>query len=154
VLTRCVSELRRVFNDDVREPRFIQTIPKSGYRLIAPVSERDLATPRQDTAAESVRAVAETRPRTLVHILVAGVLLSGIALGAWWIASMNRESGRPPRQPTLTQLTANPPDVPVTSAQISPDGRYLAYADPSGIQVRSIDSGETQRIADTRGMEV
>jgi hypothetical protein len=32
------------------------------------VSERDLATPRQDTAAESVRAVAETRPRTLVHI--------------------------------------------------------------------------------------
>ena len=38
VLTRCISELRRVFSDDVKEPRFIQTIPKSGYRLIAPVS--------------------------------------------------------------------------------------------------------------------
>ncbi len=53
VLTRCISELRRVFGDDVKEPRFIQTIPKSGYRLIAGVSsnaEHDLAAPRQDAA--------------------------------------------------------------------------------------------------------
>ena len=38
VLTRAISELRRVLGDAVRNPRFIQTIPKSGYRLIAPVS--------------------------------------------------------------------------------------------------------------------
>jgi TolB-like protein/Flp pilus assembly protein TadD len=37
VLMRSISELRRVFGDDAREPRVIQTIPKSGYRLIAPV---------------------------------------------------------------------------------------------------------------------
>ena len=38
VLTRAISELRRVFGDDAKESRFIQTIPKSGYRLIARVS--------------------------------------------------------------------------------------------------------------------
>ncbi len=38
VLTRCISELRRVFEDDARAPRFIQTIPKTGYRLIARVT--------------------------------------------------------------------------------------------------------------------
>jgi DNA-binding winged helix-turn-helix (wHTH) protein len=38
VLTRAISELRRVFGDDVKNPRFIQTIPRSGYRLMAPVS--------------------------------------------------------------------------------------------------------------------
>ena len=38
VLTRAISELRRVFGDDVRTPRFIQTIPKGGYRLMTPVS--------------------------------------------------------------------------------------------------------------------
>jgi TolB-like protein/DNA-binding winged helix-turn-helix (wHTH) protein/Flp pilus assembly protein TadD len=37
VLVGSVSELRRVFEDDAHEPRFIQTIPKRGYRLIAPV---------------------------------------------------------------------------------------------------------------------
>ena len=37
VLTRAISELRRLFEDDPRQPRVIETIPKSGYRLIAPV---------------------------------------------------------------------------------------------------------------------
>jgi len=40
VLTRAISELRRVFGDDAKESRFIQTIPKSGYRLIARLSPR------------------------------------------------------------------------------------------------------------------
>lgn len=38
VLTRSVSELRKVFEDDAREPKVIQTIPKRGYRLLAPVT--------------------------------------------------------------------------------------------------------------------
>src|SRR5215510_14453651 len=38
VLTRAVSELRKAFRDDSKEPRYIQTVPKSGYRLIANVS--------------------------------------------------------------------------------------------------------------------
>jgi len=37
VLTRAISELRRLFEDDAKEPRVIETIPKVGYRLIAPV---------------------------------------------------------------------------------------------------------------------
>ena len=37
VLTRSVFELRRVFEDEAKEPRVIQTIAKRGYRLVAPV---------------------------------------------------------------------------------------------------------------------
>jgi TolB-like protein/DNA-binding winged helix-turn-helix (wHTH) protein len=37
VLTRSISELRRVFEDDAKDPHIIQTIPKRGYRLLAPV---------------------------------------------------------------------------------------------------------------------
>jgi TolB-like protein/DNA-binding winged helix-turn-helix (wHTH) protein len=37
VLTRCISELRAAFDDDPKKPLVIQTIPRSGYRLIAPV---------------------------------------------------------------------------------------------------------------------
>jgi DNA-binding winged helix-turn-helix (wHTH) protein/Tol biopolymer transport system component len=156
VLTRCISELRRVFADDAKEPRFIQTIPKSGYRLIAEVSpdaERDPAESREVTANDSLPGVAQATRQKLVVTFV-GVALAGVAIGGWWIASTRRGPGAPPRHVTVTQLTANPPDLLVTSAKISPDGKYLAYADPTGIQVRVIDTGETQRIADTRGMEV
>jgi adenylate cyclase len=38
VLTRSISELRRAFEDDARESKVIQTIPKRGYRLLAPVT--------------------------------------------------------------------------------------------------------------------
>jgi len=39
VLAYCISELRKAFGDDAKNPRIIQTIPRRGYRLIAPVSE-------------------------------------------------------------------------------------------------------------------
>ena len=37
VLVRSISAIRRAFEDDARESRFIQTIAKRGYRLVAPV---------------------------------------------------------------------------------------------------------------------
>ena len=37
VLTRAVSLLRRALGDSAREPVYIETIPRRGYRLIAPV---------------------------------------------------------------------------------------------------------------------
>lgn len=38
VLTRSISELRKVFADDPKRPQYIQTIPKSGYRLLIPAT--------------------------------------------------------------------------------------------------------------------
>lgn len=37
-LLRCISELRSALGDDARDPDYIETIRKVGYRLIAPVS--------------------------------------------------------------------------------------------------------------------
>ena len=37
VLTRAVSELRRIFRDKARSPRYIETIRNHGYRLLVPV---------------------------------------------------------------------------------------------------------------------
>lgn len=41
VLSRCVSLLRKHLADDSRKPRYIETVPKKGYRLIATVSVLD-----------------------------------------------------------------------------------------------------------------
>lgn len=37
-LTRAISQLRKAFNDSRGEPQFIETIPKRGYRFLAPVA--------------------------------------------------------------------------------------------------------------------
>ena len=58
VLTRAISELRKAFRDEAKEPRFIQTIPRGGYRLIAPVFLDDA---EHDVAAQ--RLVVEVRIR-------------------------------------------------------------------------------------------
>jgi hypothetical protein len=36
-LTQCIKTLRRRLGDDAADPRFIETVPKHGYRFIAPV---------------------------------------------------------------------------------------------------------------------
>ncbi len=43
VLTRSISELRKALADDPKNPEMIQTIPRGGYRLIAPVRPADEA---------------------------------------------------------------------------------------------------------------
>jgi len=43
VLSRCISELRKTLGDDSRNPTYIETIRKTGYRLIAPVETLETA---------------------------------------------------------------------------------------------------------------
>lgn len=51
-LVRCISEIRNVFRDDPKSSRVIQTIPKSGYRLIATVTV-DARKPGSSSSFES-----------------------------------------------------------------------------------------------------
>jgi tetratricopeptide (TPR) repeat protein len=66
VLSHAISELRKTLEDDARQPRFIETIPKRGYRMIALVVPRSgvpgvpgatqagaVAAPAADTARSS-----------------------------------------------------------------------------------------------------
>ncbi len=39
VLTHCIAEVRQALQDDPRNPRYIKTIPRSGYKFVANVRE-------------------------------------------------------------------------------------------------------------------
>lgn len=45
VVTRAISELRRALGDDPKNPRFIQTVARRGYRLIAPLGTAETPSP-------------------------------------------------------------------------------------------------------------
>ncbi len=56
VLSRAIAELRAALADDAREPRYIQTLAKGGYRLIAAVTlPQALKETAQPVAAELIR---------------------------------------------------------------------------------------------------
>lgn len=56
-LTQCIRTLRRALGDDAARPRFIQTVPKHGYRFIA-VPERQ--SPAAEVGSPATPASCET----------------------------------------------------------------------------------------------
>ncbi len=67
-LTQAMIKLRKALGDSARKPRYIQTIPKRGYRLAATV-EAEAPNPR--------RLFSGVRPRRFVYLLAALLLVGG-----------------------------------------------------------------------------
>jgi DNA-binding winged helix-turn-helix (wHTH) protein len=67
-LTQCIKELRRTLGDEAARPRFIETVPKHGYRFIAAL----------ETPMPVVRTVERGWPETLL-IGAAGTIGGGLA---------------------------------------------------------------------------
>src|SRR5262250_1265439 len=60
-LNTAIKELRGLLNDSANEPRFIETLPKLGYRVIVPVTEGESApaeSRKEKTAARRAASVA------------------------------------------------------------------------------------------------
>jgi DNA-binding winged helix-turn-helix (wHTH) protein len=93
VLARAISEIRRTLNDEAQNPRFIQTVPKIGYRLIAPVSRGRAYTPGAG-AAPAVRDNPFSQ-LNFGYILIAAGLVGAVilAFGIFVIFLMTRHGG-------------------------------------------------------------
>ena len=94
-VSNTIIKLRKAFGDDSRNPRYIETISKSGYRLIAEVGQVQSATPvaepeRSEHSVQSTRPVSP-RKRLLPALTF---LLAVVAVGLWLMSPEND----PPRQ--------------------------------------------------------
>ena len=137
-----ISTIRKALGDGGDDGKFIETVPTRGYRFVA------LVTVRQPAPDSGSRPFAYRRVTAAVALLIVGAA----AAGFWVKPKFSAPVARP--APVFTKLTANPPEGLVIRAKISPDGRYLAYSDRTGIQVQVIDTGDVQALPDTRGMVV
>jgi DNA-binding winged helix-turn-helix (wHTH) protein len=61
-LSRAVALLRDALGDDAQRPRFVETIPKRGYRLLAPVEPVDEDTANRVGEARARAAASATTP--------------------------------------------------------------------------------------------
>jgi Tol biopolymer transport system component/DNA-binding winged helix-turn-helix (wHTH) protein len=149
VLSRTVSELRRALGDDSKAPRYIQTIPKGGYKLIASVTSHE---PAAAAVASSPGSGQEFRRRRRwrTPVLWGALILAG-AGGAWLVARHGHgDSSLPPM--AVRPLVTLPGLKGVPS--FSPDGTRIAFAwrpkrADSRIVVKLVDDAPVQEL--TRG---
>ncbi|MEM9556282.1 MAG: winged helix-turn-helix domain-containing protein [Acidobacteriota bacterium] len=96
VITRAISELRRLFGDNPRQPRVIETIRKRGYRLLVEVRLESATTlsPTSLDAPVTTRAFASRPagrsmglPGRALSVLLALALVIGIVVSAQWLVS-------------------------------------------------------------------
>ncbi len=148
-LNNAINRLREALGDSADTPRFIETLPKKGYRFIAPVSGIAIATPavnsssNHNAAGQSSETAAAhldsdnrtpSRSRRWVVILAAGVLL--IAAVFLWL--------RPPEPPRV-----------LGSAQITRDGLLKTdlQTDGARLYITEVVAGHTvlTQVASTGG---
>lgn len=152
-LYNAVKKLREALGDEAGTPRYIETVPKRGYRFIAPLNGNGHAKltvvqplPTSIAASLSSSAVSSKAsyraPKLRVVLLLLAVAAASLALRS--------SAARHPEQKRVIverQLTANPPENVVTAAAISRDGKFLAYTDLSNqLHLLGIDSGETRQL--------
>ena len=94
-----------------------------------------------DLKAELQRLVPRARVSRSVWATIGAALLM-LALGMW-VANRRPE---PAPEPKFTQLTSNFNENPIKAGAISPDNKYLAYADLEGVHLRDLKTGETRNL--------
>ncbi len=102
-LTHCISDLRRVLEDDAREPRVIQTIPKRGYRLVASVGPANGTQPSTQTVPTTVTGTVTRGARRLWTWAAVGGVVSIVILSVS-LRSRRADAGAVPAIHSLAVL--------------------------------------------------
>jgi DNA-binding winged helix-turn-helix (wHTH) protein/Tol biopolymer transport system component len=142
-LNAAINRIREVLGDSAESPRFVETVPKRGYRFIAPVES---PSPQTDQTVVANAVETSRKPQNRIHfrlaILTAVVLVAGLLAAVWIIFT------RPPSTPKVVRFTRLTSDgqrkigplvsdgVRVYFNEWLPDGRLiLAQASVKGGEV-------------------
>jgi len=148
-LDTALKKLRRTLGDSAQNPIFIETIPRRGYRLIAPVSgngvtsyvlhgsssvalkggpPKTIALRGHNDSSESARTAAPRTAAFLKYALVVMVAIVALAIFRYY----TRPSPSSPLNFQKLQITRLTDNGMVSGVAISPDGRFVVYAKRDG----------------------
>jgi len=153
-----INQIRAALNDHAEKPRYIETLPRLGYRFIGVLEPPDqtaqgtkppslLLVAKQDS---SVTAVVPKMNGYWPVAATAILVLSFVAAGVYWFTKRTPPA---PREVKLRQLTFGSAENAVSGGAISPDGKYLSYLDRKGIHLRLMKTGETQVVPEPEALK-
>jgi DNA-binding winged helix-turn-helix (wHTH) protein/TolB-like protein len=112
VITRCISALRRGLADDAKNPAFVETVQRRGYRIMQPV----MPTAAGERGRENVAAQTSRAKRLLPAVGFVGVLLI-----AWYALSDRTPAVNPA---SIASVAVYPFDCLLDE---SDSGRHLCF---------------------------
>lgn len=161
IINNGISRLRFVFQDDPQAPKFIERVPKRGYRWVMPVEtleqpglgEVSAAEVSAEASTQPVRSVEISRPRLLWPWLgLAGLVVTAGAIFAGISSWHARHPAIKASSPVQISLAVAPLDASGTGASELAGSFRLdlteALAQLPQVQVRSAHSVNQLRLTD------
>jgi len=134
-LNKAVNRLRETLNDDASQPRYVETVPRRGYRFVAPVTpaRNGVSGPGVATEGSAPASSDKTTPAARekrsgiifwrgIGLLACVLLIVGFAVAYAW----RRRAADPPDPITLVPFTSYPGAE--LNPSFSPDGNQIAFA--------------------------
>ena len=154
-LNAAIKRLRDALGESADTPVFIETLARRGYRFIGNV-EITTATPPALSDLDGLKPDTETgriptsptsasgpwaRKWQFVGATLAIVVVASMAV-RWLVWRQASRSKLLQASVTLHRLTTNATENRIFASAISPDGKYLAYSDKTGVYLRLLSTGE------------
>ena len=161
-----ITTLAAIVEKDPQPPSEISATPPELERLIARCLRKDVNRRSQNMsdvklALEELREESESgklaqpaaaKPRGRYRAIGATLLLVLAAVLSVVVLLILRRPENKIGELVPIRIISNGPDLPVQSISLSPDGKYLAYSDPQGVHIRSLQGTETRLLPNTAGM--
>jgi DNA-binding winged helix-turn-helix (wHTH) protein/Tol biopolymer transport system component len=123
-LNTAIKKIRAALNDDADFPHYIETVPRRGYRLIAPVEQEPESLPVEAPPVQvlPVHELPTGRNRVL-PLTGAGIVILTVVGLAWWLVAKH---GDPSTSAQFQRLTFDLPEL--GDARFTPDGASVVYS--------------------------
>jgi Tol biopolymer transport system component/DNA-binding winged helix-turn-helix (wHTH) protein len=155
-LTYNIKMLRRALCDNAQQPRFIETVPRRGYRFIAQVRESPAEQPVRSITEPELQVALPVKRRSYFPLAFALVALTACVLSAFWLVHTRSENPAPSAPLLSAPLLSTPfRSEPFSTngrlhAVITPDGKYVAYTNETeakeAIWLRQLETSENIQI--------
>ena len=129
-LNKAVNRVREALNDNAGTPQYVETVPRRGYRFIAPVAA-DPQTPAPAAPVNTVSVEVAAQPRSdqsrshVVLLATLGIAIMLAAIGITTVAWLRQPTKHALQEPThITSFGVFP--------ALSRDGKLLAYMSSLG----------------------
>jgi len=130
-LHNAIARLREVLGDSPENPRYIETLPRRGYRFLVPVESPDTARPESEATAElpaeptSESTSGANKPwasRTRIRIFAAALSLAVILIVGFSVTGDRRRMFSHPAPPKIESLAV----LPLVNLSSDPEQDFFA----------------------------